>query len=102
MNDTQQERLNYLVEAFKKDSGEYRDLRTPADAEGKRRILRSLMNIRMPGMLPPDVLRTQDAYLRARAEEKGVVTLNGIPAAKGMPINEFDDIHIHQHGETGF
>ena len=84
MNDTQQERLNYLVEAFKKDSGEYRDLRTPADAEGKRRILRSLMNIRMPGMLPPDVLRTQDAYLRARAEEKGVVTLNGIPAAKGI------------------
>ena len=84
MNATQQERLDYLVEAFKKDSGEYRDLRTPADAEGKRRILRSLMNIRMPGMLPPDVLRTQDAYLRARAEEKGVVTLNGIPAAKGI------------------
>ncbi len=84
MNDTQQERLDYLVEAFKKDSGEYRDLRTPADAEGKRRILRSLMNIRMPGMLPPDVLGTQDAYLRARAEEKGVVTLNDIPVAKGI------------------
>ena len=84
MNDTQQERLDYLVEAFKKDSGEYRDLRTPADAEGKRRILRSLMNIRMPGMLPPDVLGTQDAYLRGRAEEKGVVTLNDIPVAKGI------------------
>ena len=46
---TQNERLDYLVEAFKADSGEYRNLRTPKDTEGKRRILRSLMNIRMPG-----------------------------------------------------
>ena len=46
---TQNERLDYLVEAFKADSGEYRYLRTPKDTEGKRRILRSLMNIRMPG-----------------------------------------------------
>ena len=45
---TQNERLDYLVEAFKADSGEYRYLRTPKDTEGKRRILRSLMNIRMP------------------------------------------------------
>ena len=41
---TQNERLDYLVEAFKADSGEYRNLRTPKDTEGKRRILRSLMN----------------------------------------------------------
>ena len=49
----QQERLDYLVERFKEDSGEYRDLKTPADTEGKKRILRSLMNIRMPKMMAP-------------------------------------------------
>ena len=36
---TQQERLAYLVEEFKADSGEYRDLQTPADVQGKRRIV---------------------------------------------------------------
>ena len=49
---TQAERLDYLVEAFKADSGEYRDLPVPQDGEGKKRILRSLMNIRMPKMMP--------------------------------------------------
>lgn len=45
---TQEERLDYLVEEFKADSGEYKDIETPKDTEGKRQILRSLMNIRMP------------------------------------------------------
>ena len=44
----QEERLDYLVEEFKADSGEYKDLNTPDNREEKRRILRSLMNIRMP------------------------------------------------------
>lgn len=76
---TQDERLDYLVEAFKADSSRYRDLSTPPDAEGKRRLLRSLMNVRMPGALPLEVLKAQDDYLRGRAEEKGVVTLEDIP-----------------------
>ena len=45
---TQEQRLDTLVEAFKADSVQYKDMQTPADTEGKRRILRSLMNIRMP------------------------------------------------------
>ena len=44
---TQNGRLDYLVEEFKADSVQYKDLQTPKDTEGKRRILRSLMNIRM-------------------------------------------------------
>lgn len=84
MNQTQQERLDYLVEAFKADSGEYRDLQTPDDADGKRRILRSLMNIRMPRPLPADVLNAQDAYLSGRVKEKGIVTLEDIPVTAGI------------------
>ncbi|MBQ5685292.1 MAG: macro domain protein, partial [Clostridia bacterium] len=70
---TQNERLTYLVEEFKADSGEYRDLQTPADEEGKREVLRSLMNIRMPRGMASEVLEVQDEYLRERAEEKGIV-----------------------------
>ena len=75
---TQEERLDYLVEAFKEDSGEYKDLKTPADTNGKRRILRSLMNIRMPRKIAPAVLEVQDEYLQNRIRENGIVTLSEI------------------------
>jgi len=84
MNVTQQERLDYLVEAFKADSGEYKNLQVPSDNERKQRILRSLMNIRMPGSMPKDTLKIQDAYLKARADEKGIVTPGDIPVINGV------------------
>ena len=75
---TQEKRLDYLVEAFKKEYDEYKNLQTPADVNGKRRILRSLMNIRMPRKMAPDVLKVQDEYLQDRIRENGIVTLSEI------------------------
>ncbi len=54
-------------------------MQTPADPEGKRRILRSLMNIRMPRALPDSVLEVQDEYLTERAKDKGIVQLSDVP-----------------------
>ncbi|MBO5554107.1 MAG: macro domain protein, partial [Solobacterium sp.] len=79
---SQEERLNYLVEEFKADSGDYKHLETPEDMAGKRRLLRSLMNIRMPRRMADEVLAVQDAYLKERADEKGIVTLPDIPEIK--------------------
>ena len=88
---TQEQRLDYLVEEFKADSGEYKDLKIPADQERKRRILRSLMNIRMPKRLPDEVLEVQDEYLSGRAEEKGIVQLSDIPVMRdGLSIWQGD------------
>ena len=88
---TQDERLHYLVEEFKKDSVQYKDLETPPDRAGKQRILRSLMNIRMPKELPDHVLKVQDEYLKGRAEEKGIVTLSDIPVIRdGLSIWQGD------------
>ena len=88
---TQAERLDYLVEEFKKDSVQYKDLQTPEDAEGKRRILRSLMNIRMPQSMPEEVLRVQDDYLKERSIEKGIVALSDIPEIRdGLSIWQGD------------
>ena len=90
-NRTQKERLDYLVEEFKADSGEYKDIETPKDTEGKRNILRSLMNIRMPKDMSPDVIRVQDEYLKGRRDEKGVVTLEDIPETRdGISIWQGD------------
>ena len=93
---TQEERLDYLVEEFKTDSGEYRNIETPKDTEGKRRVLRSLMNIRMPRNISSDVLRVQDEYLKGRSEEKeslhyqiyrksGTVFPSGRAISQGLP-----------------
>lgn len=79
---TQDQRLAYLVEKFKADSGQYRDLQTPRDVEGKKRILRSLMNIRMPRKLPDEVLAVQDEYLSERNAEKGIVQLADVPLTR--------------------
>ena len=90
-NMTQEQRLDYLVEEFKTDSGEYRNLQTPADAEGKRRLLRSLMNVRMPRKLLDKVLAVQDEYLTERNDEKGIVQLADIPAIRdGLSIWQGD------------
>ena len=79
---TQAERLDYLVEQFKSDSVQYKDLRTPEDTESKRRLLRSLMNIRMPKKMDEAVLAVQDAYLKERICENGIVHLSDIPVNK--------------------
>ena len=88
---TQEQRLDILVEAFKADSVQYKDLQTPEDNEGKRRILRSLMNIRMPRKMNDSILKVQDEYLRERIRENGVVSLADIPEIKdGMSIWQGD------------
>ena len=88
---TQEERLDYLVEEFKADSVEYKDLQIPEDKEGKRRILRSLMNIRMPRRMNEEVLSVQDEYLRERIRENGIVQLSDIPVIRdGLSIWQGD------------
>ncbi len=88
---TQTERLDFLVEAFKEDSVQYKNIQTPADADGKRRILRSLMNIRMPKRMDDAVLAVQDDYLRERIRENGIVGLADIPVIRdGLSIWQGD------------
>ncbi len=85
------EMLDYLVEAFKRDSVQYADIDTPRDTEGKRRLLRSLMNLRMPAPLDEKTLAVQDEYLSERLLERGVVKLSSIPAnAEGISVWQGD------------
>ena len=90
-NMTQAERLDFLVEAFKVDSEQYQNVQTPTDENGKRRVLRSLMNIRMPKKMDGSVLTVQDEYLRERIKENGIVTLSDIPVIRdGLSIWQGD------------
>ena len=72
-----------LLEQLKADSAEYRNLETAGYGPAqKRQVIRSLMNIRMPGGLSEVLLSTQDDYLRRERDEKGIVTLADIPALR--------------------
>ena len=79
---TQQDRLDYLLQEFKKDSKQYKDLEVEDDYESKRMALRSLMNIRMPKEMAEDVVKVQDAFLALEAAEKGIVTISDIRTIK--------------------
>jgi O-acetyl-ADP-ribose deacetylase (regulator of RNase III) len=90
-NVTQEERLDYLVEIFKRDSDDYKDLEIPKNVEEKRRVLRSLMNIRMPKEMDPAVISVQDDYLKERINENGIVKLSEIPIVRdGISIWQGD------------
>lgn len=78
----QSERLNRLIEYFLSERSEYRDIEVPDDYNGKQRLLRSLMNVRMPSSAPEDIISIQDEFLKTEAEEKGIVTLSDIPLLK--------------------
>lgn len=80
-NDMQEERLDYLLDEFKEDSVQYKDLEVRDDPKEKRIALRSLMNIRMPRPMPEEVLRVQDEFLEEEAKKKGIVSLEEIPTA---------------------
>ena len=82
---TQNERLDYLVRRFAEDSGRYRGIEITESTEEKRRLLRSLMNVRMPAPLPAEVLQVQDDYLQERAREVGIVDPADILACPGDP-----------------
>ncbi len=88
---TQTQRLDYLIEELKAESDSYRHIRTPEDEGGKQRMLRSLMNVRMPKELPTEVWKVQDAYLQEYARERGIVQLSDIPLrGEGLSVWQGD------------
>lgn len=79
---TQEERLDYLLQEFKEDSIRYREMKVEDNYADKRMMLRSLMNIRMPGKMAKDVVKVQDEFLSNEAKDKGIVTLSQIKTIK--------------------
>lgn len=87
--ETQEERLDYLLQEFKKDSVEYKDLEVEDNYESKRMALRSLMNIRMPKKMADHIVSAQDEFLTLEAKEKGIVTLSDIKTV----MEQYGSVH---------
>lgn len=78
----QSENRRYLIEELLKEQPRYVHMQIPADAEGQKQLLRSLMNVRMPKKIRPEFLQVQDEYLQEVAKEKSVVMLAELEASK--------------------
>lgn len=70
---TQTERRLFLIEYLLSERGEQADL--PTDAYSQKRLLRSLLNIRMPRTADKRFLNEQDAYLQEEIRAKGITKM---------------------------
>ncbi len=89
MNQT--ERRNYLIRELLSERPESVDLQIPKDDGGQKRLLRSLLNIRMPLPASDKFLEIQDAYLQEETRKKGITRVSElIPVEEGLYLWQGD------------
>lgn len=77
---TRDEKVTRLIQLLKEENPGYAVIEIPDGSEERRRLLRSLMNVRWPGEASPEYLGLQDELLQEEAREKGIVQPEEIPA----------------------
>ena len=88
---TQDERLDKLICYLLREKAEYKTIPIPDSAEDKRRLLRSLMNVRPPAPVSEDFLKVQDEYLQGVLAEKQVIrTADLTPVQPGLYLWQGD------------
>lgn len=70
----QKERLEELFQCLCAEHPQY--FRWKVSEEEKRKAVRALMNLRMPGQITKSFLTVQDAFLQQEAREKGIVEVS--------------------------
>lgn len=88
---TQDERLDKLICYLLREKAEYKTIPIPDSAEDKRRLLRSLMNVRPPAPVSEDFLKVQDEYLQGVLAEKQVTHIQDLtPVQPGLYLWQGD------------
>ena len=72
---TQTERLIFLINYLQNEKYGLKSIDIPAQDTARKRLLRSLMNIRPPKPVSKEFLEVQDAYLKEECMEKGIISL---------------------------
>ena len=80
---TQDERRIYLIQGLLAEQPKYQGLSVPAAAAEQKRLLRSLMNVRIPQPVSKNFLAVQDEYLQEELAQKGITDLADL-----LPISE--------------
>ena len=79
INMTQDRRRVFLINRLLSEQARYKDLQIPQDTAEQKRLLRSLLNVRMPGKISDDFLAVQDEYLQEETAAKGITDIADLP-----------------------
>lgn len=81
----QKERRLFLIKTLLSERPQYRGLEIPEEDVGQRRLLRSLLNVRMPEPVRDEFLEVQDAYLQEELAGRGITRASDlIPVQEGV------------------
>lgn len=87
----QTERRTFLIQRLLDEEPRYKEMEIPQDTAGQKRLLRSLMNVRIPKSISGDFLTIQDEYLREETAAKGITDLADLsPVAEGIYLWQGD------------
>lgn len=86
---TQKERRIYLIDRLLSEDEQYNGITIPESEAEQKRLLRSLINIRLPSPIGNDFLAIQDEYLQTAIAEKGITKLHDLTPFK-------DNIYLWQ------
>lgn len=87
----QDERRRYLIQELIQENAGYKEGMLPEGEEEQKRLLRGLMNVRLPGEMNREFLAVQDAYLKAETVAKGITDIDSLePAGKGLYLWQGD------------
>lgn len=75
---TQTERRLFLIKELLNEASEYRGTTVPSGEAEQKKLLRALLNVRMPKPISKDFLAVQDEYLRAETAKKGVTDIDDL------------------------
>ena len=81
---TQTERLLFLINYLLNEGDRLKSMDIPEDDAERKRLLRSLMNIRPPRPIGTEFLKVQDEYLNEEVKKKGITDSDTLPVS---PIN---------------
>lgn len=86
---TQAERRKFLIDYLLSERSETAEL--PKDEYNQKRLLRSLLNIRMPKEISGEFIKIQDEYLREETSRKGITDIADlVPVQKGIYLWQGD------------
>lgn len=88
---TENEQCQYLLQYLLKENSAYSTLKIPDAPEERKRLLRSLMNMRPPAPAEQEFLAVQDAYLTGESLRKGIVSPDDLrPLEPGLGLWQGD------------
>ncbi len=82
---THEERRIYLIRELLAEDARYAGAAIPDGAAEQEKLLRALMNVRLPRPIGAEFLKVQDEYLRAERDLRGVVDAEAMPALPSDP-----------------